>query len=115
MLHHSYMIQFSDIHEKMKEVEGKPWSPIDIVDVNDQVVRLAYAKGEYHWHIHDQEDEMFYLLSGEFTVRMENFDDVTLSPGQFVVVPKGEEHAPISEAGGYILMFEPKVTNSKGD
>ncbi|MHA2249934.1 MAG: cupin domain-containing protein [Candidatus Kariarchaeaceae archaeon] len=109
------MIQLANIQDKMKEIEGKPWFPIDIVEVNDQVVRLAYAKGEYHWHIHQEEDEMFYLLAGEFTVRMKNYDDYQMEVGQCLVVPKGEEHAPMSEKGGFILMFEPKETKSRGD
>jgi mannose-6-phosphate isomerase-like protein (cupin superfamily) len=109
------MLQIADLREKMKVVEGKPWQPIDIVEVNDQVVRLAYARGEYHWHSHVNEDEMFYLLQGEFTVRMRNFDDVMMQEGQFLVVPKGEEHAPFSDAGGFILMFEPIATKSRGD
>ena len=107
--------KFSSLEAEMKKVEGKPWSPIDVVEVNDQVVRLAYCKGEYHWHTHKNEDELFYLVKGEFTVRMKNYDDVKMKEGDFLVIPKGEEHAPISEAGGYILMFEPRQTHSKGD
>lgn len=109
------MLQIEDLEEKMKLVEGKPYQPIDVVQINDQVVRLAFAQGEYHWHTHESEDEMFYLIKGEFSVRTRNFDTHHMKEGQFLVIPKGEEHAPMSVNGGYILMFEPLKTKSRGD
>lgn len=109
------MLPIVNLEEKIEEIGDKAWSPVDVLDVNNQVVRLAYARGEYHWHKHENEDEMFYVVKGTFTVKMKNYPTATLNKGDFLVVPKGEEHCTESQEGSYILMFEPKVVVSTGD
>lgn len=84
--------------------------------VNDQVVRMALCKGEYHWHKHTNEDELFYVLRGELTIQLrEPNSDIILHEGELTVTPKGTEHCPKSFVDTYVLMFEPHTLKSKGD
>jgi mannose-6-phosphate isomerase-like protein (cupin superfamily) len=91
------------------------WSPIEVAKVNDQVVRLAKIQGEYHWHKHTNEDELFYVLKGSIVLQLIDHPDMALAEGEMAVVPKGLEHCPKSEGVSYILVFEPKVLVSSGD
>lgn len=110
------MISKIILKEKMSEIAGRPWEPIDVARVNDQVVRMAFCRGEYHWHKHTKEDELFYVLKGELTVQMKPpHSDVYLKKGEVLVVPKGVEHCPKSSTDTYILVFEPFVLKSHGD
>lgn len=93
----------------------QPWSPIEIARVNDQVVRMALVEGEYHWHKHTNEDELFYVHKGEIIIQLRDQPDVTLHQGEMVVVPKGVEHCPKSAGPSYILVFEPYALDSRGD
>ena len=94
------------------------YSPRIVGRVNDYDVRIAHAKGEHVWHVHDQTDEFFLVLDGIFEVTLRDADGgehtVTLREGEMFVVPKGTEHKP-SSPGGSILMFEPSGTSSTGD
>ena len=92
----------------------KPWTPVDVAKVNDQVVRIALFKGEYHWHAH-KEDELFYVLKGAITIQIRNGKEIKLTEGEIATVPRGIEHCPKSEKGAYVLMFEPSVLKSRGD
>ena len=103
-----------DLESKISQIGDKPWQPVEIATVNDQVVRLAYMKGEYHWHQHKNDDELFFIIRGNLVIQIKNQDDIILSEGQMVVVPKGIEHCPKSEKGAYVLMFEPQVLQSAG-
>lgn len=93
----------------------KPWSPIEILKVNDQVVRLALYDGEYPWHKHADEDELFYVYKGSITIRVKGHPDITLSEGEMAMMPKGVEHSPKSLETSYVLMFEPQTLRSQGD
>lgn len=94
------------------------YSPRIVARMNDYDVRIAHTKGEHVWHVHDDTDEFFLVLDGEFTVAMRDADGVesavVLHHGDTFVVPKGTEHKP-SSTGGSILMFEPSGTSSTGD
>ena len=94
---------------------SQPWSPVDVARVNDQVVRLALIKGKYHWHLHEGEDELFYVLDGEVTIEVEGQPDVQLRQGEMAVIPKRTLHRPTSQEPSHILMFEPLVLKSRGD
>jgi len=97
---------------------GEIYSPRIVGRVNDYDVRIAHAKGEHVWHVHDHTDEFFLVLDGTFNVTLRNADGaertVALRQGQIFVVPKGIEHKP-SSPGGSILMFEPSGTSTTGD
>jgi len=101
------MIPMINLEEKIHELAGKPWHPIEVARVNDQVVRMGFCRGEYHWHKHTNEDELFYVLRGELTIQLRDDADITLREGELAVIPKGVEHCPKSVGDTYILMFEP--------
>jgi len=103
-----------DIDAKCDEIE-EPWSPVDLATVNEQVVRMALFLGEYHWHRHEEEDELFYVYRGEVTIRIRGQADIVLGAGEMAVIPKDVEHRPESVGPSYVLMFEPLQLRSKGD
>jgi mannose-6-phosphate isomerase-like protein (cupin superfamily) len=94
------------------------YSPRIVARVNNYDVRIAHARGEHVWHVHDDTDEFFLVLDGQFevTVRDSTGAETTIlmREGDTFVVPKGTEHKP-SSSGGSILMFEPNGTVTTGD
>jgi mannose-6-phosphate isomerase-like protein (cupin superfamily) len=94
------------------------YSPRIVAQVNDYDVRIAHANGDHVWHVHEDTDEFFLVLDGEFHVAMRDADGqestVVLREGDTFVVPRGTEHKP-SSPGGSIMMFEPSGTSSTGD
>ena len=94
------------------------WSPHIIAQMNDYDVRIAHVEGEHVWHAHEDTDEFFLVLEGEFNIAMRSDDGeervVRLQEGDTYVVPKGVSHRP-SSPGASILMFEPTGTMSTGD
>ncbi len=89
------------------------WSPVELARVNDQVVRIALFEGEYHWHVHENEDELFLVHEGEITIQMKGESDLVLKAGEIGIVPKGVEHCPKSVGKSYVLMFEPFALDKK--
>ena len=82
------------------------WSPRTVADLNGQEVKLVKFQGEFVWHHHEREDELFLVVRGEFVM---HFRDrlVALQAGEFLVVPRGVEHRPVAEAEVEVLLFEP--------
>ncbi len=107
------MIPKTNLRDKMEEIT-EPFKQVELATANDQVVRMALIKGEYHWHKHSQEDELFYVLSGELNVQT-NDGDIILHEGEMAVIPRGVEHCPKSDNGSHILMIEPEELKSEGD
>ncbi len=90
------------------------WNPRIVGELNGQHVKLVKFQGEFVWHKHDQEDELFLVVHGRF--RMEYRDrHVWLEEGQFVIVPRGVEHRPVAEEEVHVLLFEPAGTLNTGD
>ena len=90
------------------------WSPKIVGELNGQHVKLVKLLGEFVWHHHDEEDELFLLVKGRF--RMEFRDrSVTLEEGEFIVVPRGVEHRPVADEEAHILLFEPASTLNTGN
>jgi mannose-6-phosphate isomerase-like protein (cupin superfamily) len=90
------------------------WSPKVVADLNGQQVKLVKVKGEFVWHHHDDEDELFLILSGR--LRMELRDgDIWLEKGEFLVVPRGVDHRPVAEEEVHLLLFEPASTLNTGN
>jgi mannose-6-phosphate isomerase-like protein (cupin superfamily) len=94
------------------------YSPRIVARVNDYDVRIAHADGDHVWHVHDDTDEFFLVLDGEFDIALREADGsertVVLRQGDTFVVPKGVHHKP-SSPGGSILMLEPTGTSTTGD
>jgi len=94
------------------------YSPRIVASINDYDVRIAHAKGDHLWHVHEDTDEFFLVLDGEFHVAVRDGkgaeSTVVLRQGDTYVVPKGTEHKP-SSPGASILMFEPRGTATTGD
>lgn len=108
------MIPVVDLESRICEIE-KPWSPVDVTYINDQVIRAAIFHGEYHWHKHDDEDELFYVHRGLIRIQVKDQPVIILEEGQLCVIPKGAEHKPGSYEPSVVLMFEPSALKSTGD
>ncbi len=90
------------------------WAPVVIGELNGQEVKAVKFRGEFHWHQHTHEDEMFLVHRGEF--RMEFRDrTLTLREGEFLIVPRGTEHRPVAEREVEVILFEPATTIRTGD
>jgi mannose-6-phosphate isomerase-like protein (cupin superfamily) len=83
-------------------------------ELNGQYVKLAKVKGEFVWHHHENEDEMFLIVKGELTIRLRD-GDVTLHEGEFFIIPRGVEHCPVSKDETHIMLFEPTSTVNTGN
>jgi mannose-6-phosphate isomerase-like protein (cupin superfamily) len=90
------------------------WSPKIVGELNGQQVKLAKLKGEFVWHKHDEEDELFFVVKGNLRIEFRD-DGIQLSAGEFLVVPKGVEHKPIADEEAWIMLFEPASTLNTGD
>ncbi len=94
------------------------YSPKVVGELNDSHVKLVKLKGEFVWHHHEQEDELFLVLKG--TLRIKYFDgseesEVQLNEGEFVIVPRGIEHKPIADEEVHVMLLEPKSTLNTGN
>lgn len=90
------------------------WSPKIVGELNGQQVKLVKFQGEFDWHKHDHEDELFFVVKGRF--RMEFRDRrVELEAGEFLIVPRGVEHRPVAEEEVHVMLFEPATTLNTGD
>ncbi len=103
-----------DIAQKFSRF-SEPWQPKIVGEVNGMHVKLARLQGEFVWHSHAEEDEMFFVVEG---VLVMTFRDRTerIEAGQFIIVPAGVEHLPSSEGGECkVMLFEPNTTVNTGD
>jgi mannose-6-phosphate isomerase-like protein (cupin superfamily) len=90
------------------------WSPKIVGELNGQYVKLVKVKGEFVWHHHEREDELFLVYKGRLTIQFRE-RDVVLEEGEFLVVPAGVEHRPVAEEEARVLLFEPKSTLNTGN
>ena len=90
------------------------WSPRIAGEVNDSAVKLVKLQGEFLWHHHEAEDELFLVVKGRITIRFRE-RDVTLDENEFLIVPKGVEHMPVAREEAWVLLFEPKTTLNTGN
>jgi mannose-6-phosphate isomerase-like protein (cupin superfamily) len=93
---------------------SEPWEPRTVAVLNDYDLRVVRTHGEFTRHSHPDTDEVFLVLSGSLTIRMDD-GDVTLGPGQLFVVPQGTPHQPFSADGAEVLLVEPSATVNTGD
>lgn len=90
------------------------WSPKIVGELNGQHVKLARLKGEFVWHHHEAEDEMFLVVQGQLTMKLRD-RDIVLNPGEFLIVPRGVEHKPVAAEEVQVLLFEPRGTLNTGN
>ena len=102
-----------NVYEKLDAFNAY-WSPKIAGEVNESYIKLAKLKGEFLWHTHEHEDEMFYVLKGRLTIKFRD-RDVHLDEGEFLIIPKGVEHLPVAEAEVHVMLIEPKTTLNTGD
>ena len=90
------------------------WSPKVVGELNDNNIMLVKVQGEFVWHHHADEDELFMVLKGQRTIELRD-GQVTLGPGELVVIPRGVEHRPVAPEEVHLMLIEPKVTRHTGN
>ena len=90
------------------------WRPKIVGELNGQEVKVVKFKGEFVWHHHEQEDELFYVVKGRFDMHLRG-KIITLNAGEFLIVPKGVEHKPVAAEEVEIMLFEPAGTLNTGN
>lgn len=90
------------------------WNPRVVAELNGQHVRLAKLKGEFVWHHHKAEDELFLVLHGRLRMQLRD-GEVVLDPGEAIVIPRGVEHRPVADEEVHLLLFEPASTLNTGN
>lgn len=111
------MIQKVNLSEKFAAFHDH-WSPKIVGEVGEAAVKLVKLGGEFVWHQHEAEDELFLVVKGELVIKVraqEGEQDIVLSPGELVIIPKGTEHLPVAREEAHVLLFEPKSTLNTGN
>lgn len=90
------------------------WSPRIIGELNDSHIKLAKLKGEFDWHHHENEDEMFFVVQGQLTITFRD-KAVVLDKGELIVIPKGVDHLPVAAEEVHVMLIEPKGTLNTGN
>jgi len=106
------MIEKVRLAEKFAQFHDT-WSPKIVGELNDSHVKLVKLQGEFVWHHHEQEDELFLVISGHLVIKLRD-GDIHLDPGEFVIIPRGVEHLPVAEQEVQVLLLEPKTTINTG-
>ncbi len=106
------MIEKVRLAEKFAQFHDT-WSPKIVGELNDSHVKLVKLQGEFVWHHHEQEDELFLVMSGHLLIKLRD-GDIHLNPGEFVIIPRGVEHLPVAEREVQVLLLEPKTTINTG-
>ena len=106
-------IEKININEKLNLFKDY-WNPRIVGELNNQHIKLVKLKGEFIWHKHDEEEEMFMVIKGKLKIEFRN-KSVLLNEGEFIIVPKGIEHKPVAEEEVQVLLFEPGTTLNTGN
>ena len=102
-----------NIKEKLSQFQDF-WNPRIIGELNGQHVKLAKLKGEFVWHHHENEDELFFVLQGTLEMEFRNHTEI-IGAGEMIIVPKGVEHRPVAKDEVQIMLFEPASTLNTGN
>ena len=90
------------------------WSPKIVAELNDSYIKLVKLKGEFVWHQHETEDELFLVVKGRLLIKLRD-RDIWLEEGEFTVIPRGVEHLPVAAEEVHVVLLEPKTTVNTGD
>jgi mannose-6-phosphate isomerase-like protein (cupin superfamily) len=90
------------------------WQPKIVGEVNGMHVKLAKLQGEFVWHHHENEDELFLVIKGRLVIKLRD-GDIELNPGEFVIIPRGVEHLPVADEEVHLMLFEPAGTLNTGN
>ena len=107
-------LELLDVQRLIDETT-EPWYNQTLCQVGDTVVRLGVMQGEFHWHKHDDEDELFFVLDGLFRIELQDADPVELGPRQAFLVPRGLLHRPVVPVRTAVLMLEQAGVVATGD
>jgi mannose-6-phosphate isomerase-like protein (cupin superfamily) len=107
------MLDKINLAEKFSRIT-EYWKPYIAGELNGQLVKLDKLKGEFVWHHHENEDEMFLVVKGRFRIEFRE-KTVWLDEGEFIVVPRGVEHKPVADEEAWIVLFEPASTLNTGN
>ena len=107
------MVQKVNLAEAMGRFD-EHWNPKIVGQVNDTHVKLAKLQGEFVWHRHDDEDELFLVLKGELLMKLRD-GDIEIGEGEFVIIPRGVEHLPVAREEVHVLLVEPRSTLNTGN
>ena len=107
------MIEKVNLSEKFG-LFSEHWQPKIAGEVGDAYVKLVKFRGDFVWHKHEDEDEMFLVVKGEIVIKLRD-GDVRLGEGEFAIIPRGVEHKPVAAAEAHVLLFEPKTVLNTGD
>ena len=102
-----------NLSEKFSTFSGY-WNPKLVGEVNGTAVKLVKFQGEFIWHHHEVEDELFYVVKGSFTMRLRE-EVIQVNEGEFVIVPRGTEHQPYAEEEVQVMLIEPATTLNTGN
>jgi mannose-6-phosphate isomerase-like protein (cupin superfamily) len=102
-----------NLAEKLKLID-EYWSPRIAGELNGSYIKLARLKGEFLWHHHENEDELFLVIQGHLIIKLRDHD-IHLDPGELVIIPRGVEHMPVAEADVQVMLLEPKTTRHTGN
>lgn len=109
----SSIIEKVSLFEKLNSFQDY-WSPKIVGELNDSFVKVVKLKGEFVWHHHEAEDELFLVLKGTLLIRLRD-RDLRVEEGEFLIIPRGVEHLPIAEKEVHVLLLEPKSTLNTGN
>lgn len=107
------MMHTVNLADKFKEFFDH-WNPRIIAELNDCHVKAVKIKGEFIWHHHDAEDELFLVVKGTLRMRFRDREEV-VREGEFIVVPRGVEHMPVADEEVHMILLEPKTTLNTGN
>jgi len=102
-----------DLKEKFS-LFSEHWQPKVVGELNGQYVKLVKLKGEFIWHQHENEDELFMVIKGKLKIKL-NDREIDLDEGQFFIIPRGVEHLPVAEEEVHVMLFEPQSVLNTGD
>lgn len=103
-------VNLGDMFERFRDY----WKPKIVGEVNESLVKLVKFQGEFVWHHHEHEDELFLVVKGRMRMQLRD-GDILVGPGEFIIIPHGVEHKPVAEEETEVLLFEPNSTLNTGN